>query len=545
VNNKDICKRLESLTTDRKNIDYTWQLIERFIAPYRGKFFRDQTSEHEIDWRNRQQYDATAIFDNIMLANTIHSWLFPLNMDFFGLNFRDDSLNEDQPLRAWLDEVVDSMHKELHQSNLNTESGETTLDKTSFGIGYLMEEFEGNELTGEDFKIVFSAIPVKEGYFEEDHNGGVHAFYRRIMWTPSQIISKFKDKGYIPPKVQELYDKGTLDRLEVVYCVWRDGPDSDEALHLAPEKRPFQFKFVLKDTSETMSSGGYYEMPVYLSRWSKTSESKYGYSPSMIALSDVLTLNRWEELAMRSGEKQIDPPRKVTERGLLSDLDASPSGLTVVRNMDELDPLESPPTGLLVTESQRAHFKESIHRAFYLDMLQLKDSPQMTAYETAERTRIMQRALGPVISRNKPSLLSPMISRTFKAMLRFNKLPPMPDSLKDEYKDKDIDVVYTGPMAMSNKLDELQVTQQWLGSIAGMAEYDPEVIDNVDSDKIARGLSVEMSVPADYLRDKVVVDEIRDKREKQKDAAIAAQQAQEEGKAMQEQAAGIRGISDA
>ena len=244
MNNTQIIRQLENLTAERKTLDGTWETIEEFIAPYRGQFFRNQSSEHEQNWRKRQIFDGTAIMDNIILSNTMHSWLFPMGRDFFNIKFRDDDINDNQEAREWTVEVVKRMHKALHQSNLNTESGEVILDKTTFGTGYLLEEFQGDELTGQGFEISFSAIPVKEAYFDEDHKGGVFAFYRRLMWTPTQIISKFGEDN-VPEKINALYAAGKTDRLEVVFCIWkRKGVEDLEGI-LAPEKRPFAFKYIL------------------------------------------------------------------------------------------------------------------------------------------------------------------------------------------------------------------------------------------------------------------------------------------------------------
>lgn len=543
MDNTQIIRQLENLTAERKTLDDTWETIEEFIAPYRGQFFRNQSSEHEQDWRQRQIFDGTAIMDNIILSNTMHSWLFPMNRDFFNIKFRDDDINDDQEAREWTVEVVKRMHKALHQSNLNTESGETILDKTTFGTGYLLEEFQGDELTGAGFEISFSAIPVKEAYFDEDHKGGVYAFYRRLMWTPTQIISKFGETG-VPEKINALIEAGKTDRLEVVFCIWKRNDKDIEGLEgiLSPEKRPYGFRYILKEGNETLgekdkdgkyADGGYYEMPIYLSRWSKTSESKFGHSPSMIALSDVLTLNQFKELILRRSEKEVDGSYMTTQRGLLSDLDLQPGGLNIVKDMDSLRALDIPGNFSIANLTEES-LKESIHRAYYLDSIALKESPQMTATETLERTAIMQRSLGPVISRNKPSLLAPLVERTFNAMMRYGKLPEVPESIKGE----DIDIVYTGPLAASSNMEEAQLLQTYLNIINMVAEVKPAILDNIDEDHIARSLADDLNIDPGVNNSKEDVQAVRDARQQQEKAAFEAQNMQEGGKAMQEVAKG-------
>jgi len=122
MNNEHIIKRLESLTAERKTLDGTWETIEEFIAPYRGQFFRNQSSEHEQDWRQRQIFDGTAIMDNIILANTLHSWLFPMGRNFFNIKFRDDEVNDNQEAREWTVEVVKNQGKGAAMMRVNTSS---------------------------------------------------------------------------------------------------------------------------------------------------------------------------------------------------------------------------------------------------------------------------------------------------------------------------------------------------------------------------------------------------------------------------------------
>jgi hypothetical protein len=535
MNNTQIIRQLENLTAERKTIDSTWETIEEFIAPYRGQFFRNRSSEHEQNWRQRQIFDGTAIMDNIILSNTLHSWLFPMGRDFFNIKFRDDDINDNQEAREWTVEVVKRMHKALHQSNLNTESGEVILDKTTFGTGYLLQEFQGDELTGEGFEISFSAIPVKEAYFDEDFKGGVYAFYRRLMWTPTQIVSKFGEDN-VPEKINTLVAGGKTDRMEVVFCIWkRKDIKADEVDGIvSAELRPYAFKYVLKEGGETLGEeGGYYEMPLYLSRWSKTSESKFGHSPSMIALSDVLTLNQFKELIIRRSEKEVDGSYMATQRGLLSDLDLQPGGLNIVKDMNSLQALDIPGNFSIANLTEES-LKESIHRAYYLDSIALKESPQMTATETLERTAIMQRSLGPVISRNKPSLLAPLVENTFNAMMRSNKLPDVPDSIKGA----DIDIVYTGPLAASSNMEDAQLLQTYLNIVNMVAEVKPQIMDNINEDHIARSLADDLNIDPGVNNSKEEVEALRAARQQQEQAAFEAQNLQEGGKAMQEMAKG-------
>ena len=530
MKNEQIIKRLEHLTAERKTIDSTWQTIEKFVAPYRGQFFENQTSEHEQNWRKREIYDSTAINASQTLAASIHGSITSPAFRWFDLQFRVDQLNQTQEAKEWLDDTAGRIYNALQESNFNLEVGECYTDLVNYGTSVVLEEFTGDELTGENIELTFSAVPIKEAYFEEDHKGGISTFYRRLMWTPSQIISKFgEDK--VPEKINALEASGKTDRLEVVYCIWkRKGIDEVDGI-VAPEKRPYAYRYILKEGGETLGEeGGYYEMPAYAPRWRKTSESKWGNSPAMNALNDILTLNQLVELILRSAEKAIDPSWVTTMNNIVSDLDLRAAGLNIVRDPSKLLPLESAgrfDVGQLI----KSDLVQSIQKAFYMDQLQLKDSPAMTATETMARMELMQRTLGPTLGRLQSDLLDPLISRTLNILFRSGQLKELPESLKQN--GGDIDVSYVGSLSRSQKMDGIANVERYLGLLGGIAQFKPEVLDLFNQDKAARNLGNDLNVPAAYLNSDEDVQALREQRAAQQQAQFEAENMKMGGEAMQ------------
>ena len=530
MKNEQIIRRLEHLTAERKTIDSAWQTIEKFVAPYRGQFFENQTSEHEQNWRKREIYDSTAINASQTLAASIHGSITSPAFRWFDLQFRVDQLNQTQEAKEWLDDTADRIYNALQESNFNLEVGECYTDLVNYGTSVVLEEFTGDELTGENIELTFSAVPIKEAYFEEDHKGGISSFYRRLMWTPSQIISKFgEDK--VPEKINALEASGKTDRLEVVYCIWkRKGIDEVDGI-VAPEKRPYAYRYILKEGGETLGEeGGYYEMPAYAPRWRKTSESKWGNSPAMNALNDILTLNQLVELILRSAEKAIDPSWVTTMNNIFSDLDLEPAGLTIARDPSKLSPLESAgrfDVGQLI----KSDLVQSIQKAFYMDQLQLKDSPAMTATETMARMELMQRTLGPTLGRLQSDLLDPLISRTLNILFRSGQLKEFPESLKQN--GGDIDVSYVGSLSRSQKMDGIANVERYLALLGGIAQFKPEVLDLFNQDKAARDLGNDLNVPAAYLNSDEDVEALRQQRAAQQQAQFEAENMKMGGEAMQ------------
>ena len=87
-----------------------------------------------------------------------------------------------------------------------------------------------------------------------------------------------------------------------------------------------------------------------------------------------------------------------------------------------------------------------------------------------------------------------------------------------------MDIEYTGPIPRSMKNEEAQGTSMWLSELANSSQVLPEILDIVDTDKLARGLGFARGVPATYMRDEATVAAIREQRAKVQEEARQMQQ---------------------
>jgi len=540
----EIKQRYDALWGIRKTIEQDWDLIEKFIAPLRGgKFFQEQTSEHEIDWRRgRDVFDSTAILAANTLASSIHGALTSPSTRWFDLRFRDDNLNLEDTATEWLQEVSQRMWYALQDSDFNLEVNEAYQDLVAFGSSCVIEEAESEvEWKGIDF----STLPIREIYFEQNHKGQIENFYRRLQWTALQIVTKFGDK--VPEYIKEMAKQpGQADhKLTVIYAVYprKSKKDADTSKLLTPKQRPFGAKYILHSNAEMVGEeGGYYEMPAYLPRYQKTSGSMWGFGAGTIALSDVMTLNAMIEQRLSAAAKAIDPPSLVTERGLLSDLDLEPGGLTVVRDINGAKPYESG-ARFDVAEGMISDLRININRMFLVDRLELKESPAMTATEVNARYDLMQRLLGPVFGRLQTDFLNPMLERTFKIMMRAGQFPEMPQELAEL--DTELDVEYIGPMGRAQKSDTLGAMSQWMRDMAELGELYPELRMLPDAQAYGREMAKASNIPATIVRSKDEVDAMVDQ---EKQAALQQQQLEQagmQGQAMQQMAQGAQAMQEA
>jgi hypothetical protein len=515
MKNDIIIQRFESLVTQRKTQDDTMQQIERFVVPFRGEFFRDMGSEHEVNWRRRFIYDSTAIQACQTLAASIQGSLTSAAIKWFVMRFQNQELNEDHESKLWLQDTENRVYSALQESNFDMESSEFYLDLCSFGTGILTEE-EIIDAAGRYKGIDFSSAPIRDCYFEHDKDGNVMRFYRLYQWTALQMYDKFGKDGMPADIFDHLEKAADLDRKwNIIFNIHNrmDKEDTDTSKMVAPLNRPYGFKWVMEDDGLLLGEeGGYYEMPSFAARWRKVNGSRWGHSPATVALSDIMTLNELVEASLESVGKVVDPATITTERGLLSDLDLGRGGLTVVRSLDDIKPYESR-ARFDVADMRIDRLQESINKAFFVDQLELKQSPAMTATEVQVRYELIQRLLGPTLGRLEADYLDPLIKRTFHILHRNNQLAPMPElvqKLEGQY-----DIEYTGPLPRAQRQEVATSVLNWLGVVGQLAETFPQMMDNVDEDAVVIGLADMSSVPAKFRRDPADVKKIRTKREEQ------------------------------
>lgn len=541
MDSKTIVKRFDALVSDRKTAEEAWDMIERFIMPMGGgKFFQSLTAEGEVNWRQRQIFDDTAILGCSTLAASIHGSLTSPAVKWFDLRFRNPDLNRSQAAKEWLEEGGNETWHTIQDSNFNLEVAEGYLDMVGFGtMGIFHQPI--NDLTWEG--MTFDAVPLREFYFEENANGDILRFYRLFQWRPQQIIDKFGADNVPEHIKKKAEDSATNNRMDVIFCIYpiEANSDSNTDTILTIDKRPFGTKYVLKEGGEQLGEvGGLYEMPAYVVRWRRTSGSQWGFGPGVIALSTVLTLNEMIKLVLEAAEKVIDPATLVQKRGLLSDLDLSPGGQTVVKDVGMVVPYESG-ARFDVSALQVSDLRMMIRRLFHVDQLELKESPAMSATEVMVRYELMNRLLGPTMGRVQNDLLDKLVTNTFKMLYRAGQISQMPDEVAEA--GGIVDIEYVGPLSRAQKMDEVAATERWLGNIATLGEMFPEALNVPNIPEISTGMADTLDIPAKYINDRKKIDQLnaKDDQIRQLQGALAAREQEsqiQKNEAQAQQAAG-------
>ena len=517
-------RRYEKLLAQRSNWEKHWQDLADYLLPRKADITKKRT---QGDKRTELIYDSTGIHSVELLASSLHGMLTSPANPWFSMRYRDLDLEQDDEANEWLEGCVDLLNKALQRSNFQQEIHELYYDLVVFGTGCLFIEYDPNGLR-------FSARNIGEITIAANAEDRIDTVYRCFELTARQIAQRFQGVT-LPDRVEKDLEKNPYNEHEIVHAVYPNEGQSSVF------NKPIISIYYHKETKTLLGQGGFDEFPFCVPRFNKDSTGNYGRSPGMSCLSDVKMVNRMSEVSIRSAQKQLDPPLMVPDDGFLLPVRTTPGALNFYRTgtRDRLEPLQAGaqnPIGLNMEEQRR----NAIRSAFYVDQLQLNESPSMTATEVLQRNEEKMRLLGPVMGRLQSELLQPLIQRSFKLMLRNGELPVPPESLQGQ----DIDIEYVSPLAKAQKMTDLQSMMRGLEIMLQLAEVAP-VMDYLDENGLVKYLIDVAGIPARVIRSDDEVANIRKEQAEQAQLMADQQQQAQSAETMQKSAPMIKALAEA
>ncbi len=526
VDTQFLKRRLEAQRANKTAIEAVWDEVEKYVMPLTAAGRGELHSESGVRWFRGEVWDSTAVDALQRFSSSIHGAVTSPAIRWFKLGFRDGQLQKDTDACKWLDEVGEIIWADLQESDFNQEIGATYKEFVGLGNMVLGVEAMEPDPTKPWKGLDFTGVPCREVNFEPDAHRGWLRLYRDLDWYPGQIVDKFRGhKRPLPEKIVQAAQSADAmsEKRRIVWALWRrEEGEVTKGNLVPPERRPIGSVYFDGETGEQLGDeGGYYEEPVFQSPWDRTAGSVWGHGPAIIALPSIKSLNGWVQLRMNAAAKVVDPPFLTEERGLLSDPDLRPGGMTVVADLERsMKPFESG-TRFDVAQEEITELRAFIRLMFHVDDLQLKESPAMTATEVQVRYELMNRVLGSTLARLTTGILDPMLRTVLGIELRAGRLPPMPEQVKKA--GGEATVQYLGPLSRSQRTDEVASIERFLAlDAAAMKSGFVLAGDLVDVDGMMRAAAERLGVPAQLLRPQHEVDRIRAQRaEMQKRAAEA------------------------
>lgn len=505
---------------ERYNNDALWDELSEFTLNNQHGMFRESTASFtDISTamsttagskKTRRLYDSTALQAVQDLASSFQGTLTNPATTWSRLRYQEDDLNDDEEAVKWLESVNHLMHNKFNESNFNTEIAKGYQSFVSLANMALFQE------TDEDGGFRFTSIHLSQIAWAENKDSLVDTVYRKVTMTAKQAFERWGEDVHI--NIIKSLEKEPYKEFSFLHCVLPRDPKAVKLneFGLAPGNlRPISSIYIDTTHMQLVEEGGYYEMPILVARWSLMPNERYGRGPGHLALPDTRTLNRVKQRGLESIDLQVRPPIFANQRDVFGQLDLRPSSISIVKDHRGIREFVSQSRTDILQFSVE-DLKASIRSIYFLDKLLLPprtETGEMTAFEVSQRVEQMQRVLGPVLSRLNHELLNPLVVRAFKIMLRSGELPELPDILKE--RGINVEIVFVNQLARAQQIQDVNTIQQWVQGLAGLAQLDPSVIDNINVDGIARHTAKILGVPEEAVQNTQVVQQARQARAQQ------------------------------
>lgn len=414
----DVQKTLETndqLKRERKFFEPIWQLVSEFCLARKVNFTASNTPG---DFLSSNIWTAIPAKSLETAASALIGLVWPDSQSFKLEPFGD--LKNDKESQAFFDNATKELQASMDDpgAGLALALDEFMTDALAFGTPAIHLE-EGDAT---DFK--FDAWNVSQYSIDEGDDGYVDTFYKEREYTIRQAVKKW-GKGKLSKRVQELYDKKCFgDKIKVLHVI---APrDVNPNLGAASNNLPIASVYIEIDTSHVIKESGFHELPTFCFRYSKRIGEKYGRSPAMRALPDIMELNSLWEIITLGLEKNFDPPLAILDDGSFGSgtIDTSAGAISVLNisgKIAKTDPIKQLQTvgsfndvAVLVER-----LEDTVKDHFMIDrLLDLNNETTMTAREALLRNSIRQSTLRSFISRVTNELFNRLIERGFNMLLR-------------------------------------------------------------------------------------------------------------------------------
>jgi len=525
-----LMKRFGSLKTYRSNWESHWQEIGDFVAPNKGNITKKRTHG---DKNTERIFDGTAQFAAELMASSMHGMLTNSGTPWFSLRYTDDEFETDDTSKEWLEAATDTMYVEIGRSNFHEAINELYFDLVTFGTAVMFVD------TDKEGTLRFSTRHISECYVSEDEFGRVDTVFREFKMPARAAVAQFGEENI----TQRLLKKSQDDPYEMVELLHVVMPRYDrDTVKIDAKNKPVASIYLDPGDKKIISESGFDEFPYMVPRFRKASyENGYGRSPAMTALADIKMLNEMSKAVIQAAQLQIHPPLLVPDDGFILPVRTVPGGLNFYRSgtRDRIEPLNigaNNPLG----ENQLEQRRTAIRAAFYVDQLVTGNRPGMTATEVIQKSTEKMRILAPLTGRLQSELLRPLIDRIFNLISKKKGFAPAPETMAGN----EIDIEYVSPLAKAQRQGDIQASLELFQFLAPLMQVDPNVVDFLDVDGLAKHIIKTTGVPASVVRGAEEVAAIREQKQQMQAQMAADQRTAMLAKAAGEGAPGLRAADD-
>lgn len=501
-------RRYRKVVSDKMLWNSLWHEITELMLPNRADFV---TKRAQGERRTRRLFDTTGLEAVDRLAAAISGTVTPNTVKWVDYELpRPKWAEHSSEADEWLAEASEVTYGSFQHSNFAAESYASYLEDIALGTkGMYIEEHP-------DFiHPLFQSVPLSQYAFTVGRDGLVNTVWRDCRMSVWEAVERWGEER-VGERIAGIYKADPFKDVVIVHCIYKQG---------VPIKTRYQHHFPISsiyfdaESFHRIDEGGYWEWPFPVSRWSTTGVEIYGRGPGMLALPDVQTLNKADELSLKSWSQSLQPPYLYLHDGVVpSKPDLRPGHGTAVRSIDPPAIVPFPNAARIDHEQMKREDKRaSVRRMFFMDQIQFvpeRGKTPPTATEVQARLQIMLQILGPTLSRSEYEFLEPAVNRVFAINYRRGKIPPAPPIIRElaRLNGGQILAQFVGPIAKAKRQSVLAGIQETFAFAGSAAAVKPDIVDVLDWDEGVRLAGSINGAPISIIRSREDVKQIRDQR---------------------------------
>jgi hypothetical protein len=510
------------LKGDRANFESYWQSLHDYFYIEAQNVNRTYATgtELNVDYL----FDSTTLDSADVLASGFMNYLTPPTSKWFSLRAKNPELKNNKKVQRYLEDVGDQVNYTLNKSNFYNQIIASYKSSGVYGTSIMLEEEDQED----DAR--FYSVPIKNVCLVEDGRGRVVEYFLEFEYTASQAESRWGRDALSEDMQKELQAEQRQEKphqflLFIATRHRREIQKSDK------KNMPIEACWIDVKAKMTVEEGGYEEFPAFCHRFDKRPFIPWGFSPAMKALPFARILNTIAKTNLRAMMKHSDPPIAVPDNAFIMPFNSNPRAVNYY-NKNKMaggakDIFAFGNFGDINAGMESImYYTKQVKSLMYNDVFLAFEGldKQMNNPEVMERINEKMTMLGPAVGRYISEMLNPAIVRTIGIEFRKGNFPDMPDELIE---DPQFEIDCISQLAQAQRRSELNALVSGLTLVGQMAQFNPEVTDKIDSDKVIDEAWNITGAPARVLRDEEELGALREAKGKaaqqQHDMAMAQQ----------------------
>jgi hypothetical protein len=530
---KEIIGYGDRLFGKRTTLLNRWQEIALNFHPTRADF--TATPDIGTDWMAHLM-TGRPVLAHRDLSNSLSSMLRPRGKVWFHPRTSDEDVNSDASARAYLDWIGNNMRRAMYEPRAQfinaTKTGD--YDFIAFGNAVIRVEVR-KDRTG----FIYRPKHLRDTAWRENAELMVDEVHCKWKPTVKELCDLFGDK--CADEVKAAHGKGDL--YSEINCRHVLMPAGDYDLNynkIGTRKLPFVSIYIDCDNGAILEEVPWHENDYVIPRWLRPQGSPYGHSmATIVALPDARMLQAMNLTLLEAGEKLVDPPLKATRQAIQGGVNWFGGGITWVdADYDErmgpaLEPLLDAPKGLDWVTMREEKIEQLIAEAFFLNKITLpqpQDGEKMTAEEVRHRFEEYVRGAVPLFEPMETEYNGALCEITYNKMLRmgrFGSYRDVPQILRKP--DTDLRWEFDSPLQAAQERAKATSFVEMCGLLKTAAEFDPNVVADVEFDDAFRDALTGNGTPAKWIKPKPQADKDKAEMREQQAAEDAAKMAGQAG----------------